>query len=526
MPFGRSCFHVARFETSVGVSPVTRVGSGHPAVGVGVGATWLCEQAVRTRASTAMSTSLRDISPYAEAVRDKRGNGERDWGNIDWSNLDLSVFRSRRGNARRPPASRGVVITIVILLLLLVPVLLLPLNEFLTDLLWFRSLGLEDVYLRRYTAGFWAFVAFFLIFVVIALPNLYLALRPQVPRVVVEQGPRSSALAQTLRLLWVPAIPAFFFGLAGGDQWDQLLRWLNAVPFGVTDPLFGRDVGFYFFTLPILEFVRGWGIAAVLVIAAGVVAIYAVRGVISVATSTISRADLGVAGRTALALARPARAHLSVLGGLFLVLIATGYVIDQWDLLLRQETVLTGAAYTSINARLPALTVLAVIVGIAALACFANAFARTIWVLAGAIVLWFAASLVVGNLYPALIENFIVKPDQLNKERPYIIRNLEATRAAYSLDTVDESLFDVGDTPTPTEARRELSDTSTVRLWDYRPLLSAYNQLQALRQYYTFNDVDVDRYQIGGKETPITLSAPALSANRPPRQTPGPRPPR
>ncbi|TMB99124.1 MAG: hypothetical protein E6J35_13080, partial [Chloroflexi bacterium] len=167
---------------SVGVSPVTRVGSGHPAVGVGVGATWLCEQAERTKASTATSTSLRDISPYAEAVRDKRGNGERDWGNIDWSNLDLSVFRSRRGNVRRPPASRGVVITIVILLLLLVPVLLLPLNEFLTDLLWFRSLGLEDVYLRRYTAGFWAFVAFFLIFVVIALPNLYLALRPQVPR--------------------------------------------------------------------------------------------------------------------------------------------------------------------------------------------------------------------------------------------------------------------------------------------------------------------------------------------------------
>ncbi|TMC05600.1 MAG: hypothetical protein E6J35_03655, partial [Chloroflexi bacterium] len=160
----------------------------------------------------------------------------RDWGNIDWSNLDLSVFRPRRGNVRRPPASRGVVITIVILLLLLVPVLLLPLNEFLTDLLWFRSLGLEDVYLRRYTAGFWAFVAFFLIFVVIALPNLYLALRPQVPRVVVEQATRSSALAQTLRLLWVPAIPAFFFGLAGGDQWDQLLRWLNAVPFGVSDP--------------------------------------------------------------------------------------------------------------------------------------------------------------------------------------------------------------------------------------------------------------------------------------------------
>ena len=92
-------------------------------------------------------------------MKDKRGNGERDWGNIDWSNLDLSSLRTRRGSTVRPPSRRGVVITIIVLLLLLVPVLLLPLNEFLTDLLWFRSLGLEDVYLRRYTAGFWAFVA-------------------------------------------------------------------------------------------------------------------------------------------------------------------------------------------------------------------------------------------------------------------------------------------------------------------------------------------------------------------------------
>jgi len=451
------------------------------------------------------------MSPYAEAVRDKRGNGERDWGNIDWSNLDLSTLGRRRGTARRPPSRRGVVITIIVFLLLLVPILLLPLNEFLTDLLWFRSLGLEDVYLRRYTAGFWAFVAFFLIFFIIALPNLYLALRPQVPRIVVDQGSRSSALAQTLRLLWVPAIPAFFFGLAGGDQWDELLRWLNAVPFGVTDPLFGRDVGFYFFTLPILEFVRGWGIAAVLVIAAGVVAIYAVRGVISVATSTITRADLGVAGRTALALARPARAHLSVLGGLFLLLIATGYVLDQYDLLFRTERVLTGAGFASVNARIPALTILTFIVGIAALACFANAFARTLWVLAGSIVLWFAATVLVGGVYPAVVQNFVVAPDEQNKERPYIERNIAATRAAYSLDKIEESLFNVADTPSQAEATREFADSLSVRLWDYHRLLSDFDQLQALRPYYDFTDVDVDRYAIGGREVPIMLSARELN---------------
>jgi uncharacterized membrane protein (UPF0182 family) len=452
-------------------------------------------------------------------VRDKRGNGERDWGNIDWSNFDLSQLRTRRGTPR-PPSRRNLLITVLALLLLLVPLLLLPLNEFLTDLLWFRSLGLEDVFLRRYTAAFWAFVAFFLIFFALAVPNLYLALRPQVPRVVVDtERPRPSAVSQTLRLLWVITIPAFFFGIAGADQWDQLLRWLNAVPFGVSDPLFGRDVGFYFFTLPVLEFARGWAIAAVLVIAGGVVFLYALRGVISVATSTFTRGDLGVAGRTALALARPARAHLSALGGLFLLLVAFGYVLDQYNLLFRTEAVLTGAGFTSVNARIPALTILSVLVGIAALACFANAFARTLWVLGGAIVLWFAATVLVSGVYPALVQNFVVAPDQLNKERPYLERNIAATRAAYALASVEESQFDVAETPSQAEAAREFSDTLSVRLWDYHRLLPAFDQMQGLQQYYDFVDVDVDRYMIGSREVPVMLSARELNTSSLAQQT-------
>ncbi|HUQ41111.1 MAG TPA: UPF0182 family protein, partial [Candidatus Limnocylindrales bacterium] len=451
--------------------------------------------------------------------RGRGGDGGRDWGSIDWSNIDLSGFGSGR-NRISGPSRRFVFLAIVVFLLLLIPLFVGPLVSFLTDLLWFRSLGLEDVYLRRYTASFWAFLAFFLLFFVIALPNLYLVLRPQVPRVVVDpQRSRPSALATTLRTMPLLLIPAFFFGLAGSGQWDELLRYVNAIPFGVTDPVFGKDVGFYFFTLPVLDFLRDWAITAVITIAIGVVLVYALRGLVGVATDTVARADLAVAGRTALALARPARAHLSVLGGIFLALIALGYVLDQYELLFRQESVLTGAGYTSINARLPALTILSVIVAIAALACFANAFARTLWVLGGAIAVWFVASILVLGIYPGIIQNFIVNPDQLNRERPYLERNIEATRAAYRLDNVEESLFNVGDTPTVTDARAEFSDTATVRLWDYRPLLSAFDTLQALRQYYTFNDVDVDRYQIAGRELPVMLSARELSSSRLPQAT-------
>ena len=450
--------------------------------------------------------------------RGRGGDGGRDWGNIDWSNIDLSGFG--RGTRVPGPSRRAVLITAVLVVLILIPLFIGPIVGFLTDLLWFRSLGLEAVYLRRFTAGFYAFAVFAAVFFILAIPNLYFALRPQVPRVVVDaERRRRGALSSTLRYMWLLLIPAFFFGLAGGDEWDMLLRYVNQVPFGIADPVFGTDIGFYFFTLPVLEFVRGWLLVALIVIAIGVVTLYFTRGVIGVATGSLASADLRVAGRTALALARPARAHLSILGGLFLALIAGGYFLDRFDLLFRQENVLVGAGYTSITARLPALTILIVIVGVAALACFANAFRGTLWILGGAIVLWFVATLVVGGVYPALIQNFIVQPDQLNKERPYILRNITATRAAYSLNTVDESAFNVADTPTPAEVRATLSDTSTVRLWDYRPLQQAFDQLQALRTQYTFVDVDIDRYQLGGKETPLMLSARELSSNRLPAQT-------
>src|SRR5438309_7777640 len=451
--------------------------------------------------------------------RGRGGDGGRDWGNIDWSNIDLSGF-GRGGDRITGPSRRFVILAIVIFLILLIPVLIGPLVGFLTDLCMVRSLGADSVYLRRFTSGFYAFAVFGALFFVLALPNLYFALRPQVPRVVVDaERRRRGALPTTLRFMWLLLIPAFFFGLAGGDEWDMLLRWVNQVPFGTTDPVFGPDIGFYFFTLPVLEFVRGWILVALIVIAIGVVTLYFTRGVIGVATGSLASADIRVAGRTALALARPARAHLSILGGLFLAIIASGYLLDQFELLFRPESVLVGAGYTSINARLPALTILTVIVGVAALACFANAFRGTLWILGAAIVLWFAASLVVGGVYPALIQNFIVQPDQLNKERPYIGRNITATRAAYSLDTVDESAFNVADTPTAAEARAALSDTSTVRLWDYRPLQQVFDQQQALRQQYTFVDVDIDRYQVGGKEQPVMLSARELSSNRLPQQT-------
>lgn len=430
--------------------------------------------------------------------------------------MDFGVF----GGGRRPRRARtsrsGLIVGALIILIFILPLIIGPLIAFLTDLLWFRSLGYEDVFLLRYTAAFWAFLAFFLLFFALAVPNLYFALRPRVARLVVDvdRPPPPPAISQTLALLPFLLLPALLFGIIGAGQWDRLLRWRSAVPFGVADPAFGNDIGFYVFTLPVLEFVRGWLIAAVILISLGVVALYAVRGVLGIASSTFARGDFATGARMLLPLARPARAHLSVLGGLFLLLVALGYPLDQFGLLFRDEGVLTGMGYTSATARLPALAILTAIVGIAAIACFANAFARTLWVLGGALALWIVASVLVLGIYPALVQTLVVRPDELNRERPYLERHIAATRDAWGLAQVEESAFDPAPAPSDEEARAEFADPQAVRLWDYRPLLDAYQQIQALRQYYRFTDVDVDRYEFEDGNRPVMLSARELDQSR------------
>ncbi|MBM4433733.1 MAG: UPF0182 family protein [Chloroflexi bacterium] len=446
------------------------------------------------------------------------GDGEERGGfEIDWSNIDFSTFGRRHRS--QPPGGLIVVLTVLAVLFVVLPFVVGPLIRFLTDLLWFRSLGLESVYLIRYQAGFWAFVAFFTAFFVFAAINLYFALRPKVRAAVVEGGGRpAGALALTLRLLPVLLIPSLFFGLAGGAEWDTILRWLNGAPFAATDPLFGRDIGFYFFTLPFLQFVRGWLIVAILLIAVGVFFVYSARGIAGVALGQIETpTDLQQVGSLARTFATPARAHLSILAGLFLLLLAGGYVLDQFDLLFREEPVLTGAGYTSANARLPALTVLSGIVALAALLAFVNAFARTVWLVGGAVALWLVATVILLGVYPGIVQTFFVNPDPINRERPYLERHIQATRTAWGLANVEESAFDVAPNPQPADLQA-YTDTTTVRLWDWRPLLDTYQQLQALRQYYAFNDVDVDRYTIRGAERPVMLAARELEQTRLPRE--------
>ncbi|OLC56822.1 MAG: hypothetical protein AUH85_05015 [Chloroflexi bacterium 13_1_40CM_4_68_4] len=437
--------------------------------------------------------------------------GDIDWSRFDWN--DLIRLRRRTGG----PSRRSVGFFIFVLILFLIPVLVGPLISFWTDVLWFRSIGLDSVFLRRYSAAFIAFVVFFFAFFVFAAINVWIATRPRLtPRIVDVGEPRpSSALPYRLGAA-VLLVLSLFFGLAAADQWDPLLRALNATAFGISDPVFGQDVGFYFFTLPVLEFLRGWALWALVIVAIAVLVAYAARGAFDVIAAGLE--NMRTTARSALSLARPVRAHLSVLGALFLMLIAVGYQLDRYGLLFqRQGNVLSGAGYTAVNAQLPALTILTVIAAVSAVLLLANVFARTIWLLVASLGVWLLAAIVVGGVYPALIERFVVQPNQFNQERTYIERHLAATRAAYGLAAATESSFDVKDQPTSEDVTRDLSAVENVRVWDYRPLQTTLAQLQALRQYYEFPDIDVTRIVINGKTQQLMVAARELNPARVPQ---------
>jgi uncharacterized membrane protein (UPF0182 family) len=167
-----------------------------------------------------------------------------------------------------------------------------------------------------------------------------------------------------------------------------------------------------------------------------------------------------------------------------------------------------------VNARLPALGILTVIAVAAAVLTLANVWERTLWLLGATLGVWLGAAILVGAVYPALVERFYVQPAQLERERPFIERHLAASRAAYGIDHVTESAFDVKDQPTPDDVARDLTAVENVRVWDYRPLRLTLTQLQALRNYYEFQDIDVIRAPLGGKPQQLMVSARELNAAR------------
>ncbi|HHY37957.1 MAG TPA: UPF0182 family protein [Clostridia bacterium] len=396
---------------------------------------------------------------------------------------------------------RTFILGIAIILAVLIAVTLSA--GFITEYWWFESLGFSQVFRTNILAKLGTGLVFGLIFTGVILVNVVVSKRGR--RVLyVGIGETTQRIDLPRRTnLYLVVLALIFGGLAGlnvSGEWLTVLRYLHRVPFGIQDPFFGRDVGFYIFNLPLLELVYQFLFATLLLTLALTLGVYFLTG--------------SATWDNTLILERGARRHLSVLVGLLFALKGAGYQLGIYRLLYSPRGVAFGASYTDIHAQLPALRVLIVVALAAAVLAIANGFRRDFRLLGIAVGALALCSLVLGTGYPAFVQQFEVEPDEISKERPYIEQNIKYTTLAYGLDKVVERHHPATVTLTREIIDRNEPTIENIRLWDWRALKDTYSQLQEIRLYYRFNDIDTVRYNVDGRYTQVFMAARELDQSR------------
>ena len=382
-----------------------------------------------------------------------------------------------------------------------------------TDWWWFQEIGFQVVFTRQVLARGDLFIAVFAVTAAILQLNLRVAQRGIVLNpVVMRVGPSTPQLdvSRVVRRVtpWIVVALAFFAGLAGSSAWDTALAALNRTPFGATDPVFGRDIGFYVFTLPAVTAVLAYLFGLLLLTLLALVVVYALRGAFALRGRGVE-------------VERRAGIHLAaVLAGLFLVAAAQLWVVDASNLLYSTTGPLVGASYTDLHASLPALRLSAVAAVAAAALIVAGALRQRLarWSLL-AVGGYAAVALVGRGLIPLVMQKFVVAPTELTRETPYLRAHIAATRAAWGLDGVEVRDLAGETTLTLADLRANTPTIDNVRLWERDPLLQTFGQLQEIRTYYDFVSVDDDRYWIDGKYRQILLSPRELNPASLPTRT-------
>ncbi len=381
-------------------------------------------------------------------------------------------------------------------------------DTFLIDFLWFSSLGYREVFDRIVGTQVAIFAAvWFVAFIAIAASGFFaigenrdrerlrVVRRPdEMVEVNLPELIRAFAdrIPWRLLVLLAAAVLAIFpaNGEAGG--WDVYLKAIYGVPFHLGDRSFGHDVGFYVFTLPLLESLRDLVLLILFLATAVGLGIHWMRGSLDFRESPPR-------------IAPSAAAHISVLLGIFFLQRAFSYWLSRYGLLYHTNGVVYGMRYVDHVLWQPGLWLLVALSAVAAALCFANVGTHGVRLPVIAFVIVFGPSLLLSFIEP-VIERLWVKPDELRIEKPYITANIEMTRAAYKLDNVDVKPFAGKGTLTRASLESDAATLRNIRLWDPRPLIDTYKQLQEIRLYYDFLDVDIDRYMIDGRYTQVMLA--------------------
>lgn len=420
-------------------------------------------------------------------TRSRGGNGD-----------DFDVNQFLQDFRKRQQGNVGSVIRWVIIgaavLLLLVAIFALP--GFLTDWFWFDSLGYTQIFQTFVLWQVGVFIVGTAVFFLFAMLNVGLAQRLSPKGPVAFEAPEE--LASSMRLVnWgiigSAVLAALVMGGIAGETWPAILLYLNSTPFGVTDPVFGRDAGFYVFDLPVQRALQGWLLGTTVLTALAAGAVYVTNFVLR--RKGVKDITLAV------------RAHVLGLGAVAMVLLAWGYQLEIPELAYASNDLFVGASYTDVNAQVLALQVLTAVALLTAALMLVSIVTGGFSLPAFGVGSLVVVGIVMGNVYPGIVQRFQVAPNELEREAPFLAANIAMTRYAFGLDQVEEIPFPADDTLPYEAIQRNQSTIDNIRLWDPRPLRETYNQIQSIRAYYGFNDVDVDRYTVDGNYRQVMVSA-------------------
>lgn len=415
------------------------------------------------------------------------------------------------GPQRKAPRLGGVVgLTVVAVVITICLILLGLASDFLVDWLWFSSVGYLQVFWTTIGAKAAVFVASWTATALVLWLNGWLALRAagrrstQLAAAAVWQAAGSAQpdpLAQWRdRLPWRSMIAggavllALLVAAAELGNWGTFLRFLYQVPYGADEPIYGKDIGFYLFSLPAYILIKNWMMLTLALSALVAGTIYWAHGDIEYDSQhhSISPTAIG---------------HGSALLGLFFAVKAWSYGLDRYLLLYGDNGVVVGASYTDVHVGLPALWLMIGLSILAALVTSANLRTRSYRLPVAAFLLVVIGTFVLSGVVPILVWQFFVKPSELDLEKPYIERNIALTRQAYNLDKIAARPFAAEQKLTSKTLEANKATIDNIRLWDWLPLSDTYAQLQEIRTYYKFHDLDVDRYWLDGSYQSVMLSA-------------------
>ena len=385
---------------------------------------------------------------------------------------------------------------------------LVSISSFYADLLWYRSVGYQSVWQTTLFTKVFLFIIVGLLTALIVTANVLIAYRNRpvyAPMAVeVDNLERYRTQIEPRKKLFAFGVFALVFYIGGSSAtplWSTWLQFKNSTDFGVKDPQFGLDISFFAFKLPVYQSIIGWATTSLVFALLAAVVVHYLYSAIRLPQPGQKSSTTGAA-----------QVQLSILLGLIVLTKAAAYWMDRYALQLKDGRLITGLTYTDVNALLPAKVILAGISVVCAFLFFSNIVRKSWQLPVVGVGLLLVSALIIETAYPAVIQQFQVKPSESNKEAPYIQRNIEATRAAYDIANVEVKDYNATLNASAGQLTNDANTIANIRLMDPNVLSATFRQLQQIKPYYSFGEtLDIDRYQINNTQRDAVVAVRELN---------------